>query len=262
MREPRDEPDAATAPDYSRVARAYAVTRPRYPKELFAFLASLLTRRDAVLDCATGSGQAALDLAEHFARVIATDVSPEQLAQAPAHPRIIYRVAGAEDSGLPDRSVDLVTVASGIHWFDLERFFAEARRVLRSGGVLAAWSYHVGHVEPPFSELFGTFYRDVVSPYFAPGARLVDARYETLVLPGEPIGAPSYHVSARWSLDQALAFVESWSGTQQYIKRRGESPVPLMAEELEALWGDRGVLRELRWPLYLRVSRVWPEEEG
>lgn len=252
--------DRAAAPDYSRVAEAYHQSRPRYPAELFAFVASLVDRRLVAWDCATGSGQAALDLSAHFERVIATDVSSDQINQARAHPRIAYRVASAEQSGLEDASVDLVTVASGIHWFDLERFYAEVRRVLRPGGILAAWSYHVGHVEPPFDEVFGRFYRDVVSPYFAQGAKLVDARYRTLSLPGDPIPAGPFHVTAAWNLDQTLTFIESWSGTQQYIKRRGESPVPLIASELKTLWGSRESVHVLRWPLYMRVSRL-PERD-
>jgi SAM-dependent methyltransferase len=248
--------DRSAVPDYSRVAKAYAVARPRYPEELFVFLSSLLDRRRLAWDCATGSGQAAVDLTEYFEWVIATDLSPTQIAQAPPRPRVSYRVASAEESGLEDSSADLVTVASGIHWFDLDRFFSEVRRVLRPGGVLAAWSYHVGHVEPPFDRIFHDFYRDVVSPYFAAGAQLVDDGYETLVLPGERIETPSFHVCASWSLADTLTFVESWSGTQQYVKLRGESPVPLIARHLEAMWGDRGRTRTLRWPLYLRVSRL------
>ncbi len=244
------------SPDFSPLARQYVQSRPTYPAELFSYLASLVDRRRLAWDCATGNGQAALDLVEHFERVIATDVSAEQIRHAAPHPQIEYRVAPAEQSGLDDQSVDLVTVASAIHWFDLDRFYAEVRRVVRPGGVLAAWTYHVGYVEPPFDEIFGRFYRDVVSPYFAAGAKLVDERYETITLPGEPIAAANFYVSAAWNLDQMLAFIASWSGTQQYLKECGEDPVTLIAEELEHLWGERGSVHTVRWPLYMRISRL------
>jgi len=252
----RPSEDRGVVPDYSRVAEAYARTRPRYPPDLYDFLASLVDAHRAAWDCATGSGQAAVDLAEHFETVHATDLSAEQIAQAQAHPRVHYRVASAERSGLDDRSVDLVCVATAIHWFDRDRFYDEVRRVLRPGGVLAAWSYHVGHAEPPFDEVFGRFYHEVLSPFFAPGVELVDDRYEGLELPGEPIRCPSLHVSARWNLDQMLDFVRSWSGTQRYAERRGESPVVALARELEAIWGPPACVHELRWPLYLRVSKL------
>ena len=110
-------------PDYSRVAESYSMARPGYPDELFKWLASLVERRDVAWDTATGSGQAAVSLARHFRRVIATDISEEQIRHARAHPRIEYRAASAEASGLPDNSVDLVVSAAALHWFDLERFY-------------------------------------------------------------------------------------------------------------------------------------------
>src|SRR5882672_11427376 len=124
--------DGASPPDhFSSVASQYAAFRPRYPAALFQWLAATAPRRERVWDCACGSGQASLDLAAHFHTVIGTDLSAGQLAQAPAHERISYRVALAEQSGLESASCDLVTVAQALHWFDLPRFYAEARRVLR-----------------------------------------------------------------------------------------------------------------------------------
>jgi ubiquinone/menaquinone biosynthesis C-methylase UbiE len=245
-----------TSPDFSPLARQYAQSRPTYPAELFSYLAGLVDRRRLAWDCATGNGQAALDLVKHFERVVATDVSAEQIRHAAPYPQIEYRIAQAEQSGLDDQSVDLVTVASAIHWFDLDRFYAEVRRVVCSGGVLAAWTYHVGYVEPPFDEIFWRFYRDVISPYFAPGAKLVDERYETITLPGEPIAGANFSVSAKWNLKQMLAFIASWSGTQQYLKARGEDPVAQIAEELEHLWGGHGNVHTVRWPLYMQISRI------
>lgn len=244
------------SPDFSSIAREYAQSRPRYPAELFDHLASLVKPRHQAWDCATGNGQAALALAGHFDRVIATDVSAEQIRHAAQHPRIEYRVARSERSGLDNASVDLVTVASAIHWFDLDDFYREVRRVTRPGGVLAAWTYHVGYVEPPFDRLFARFYFEVLYPYFAAGARLVDERYGSLTLPGTPLPAGSWRVSATWNLDQMVAFIASWSGTQQYIKERGEDPVALIAQELEHLWGGRERTHAVRWPLYARISRL------
>lgn len=247
---------------FSSASDRYAAYRPVYPAALFAWLAGLCpgpgtnAERGIAWDCATGSGQAALGLVPHFRQVVATDASAEQIRHAAPHPRIDYRVAPAEACGLADHSVDLVTVAQAAHWFDLDRFYAEARRVLRADGVLAAWTYHVGHVAPPFDALFGHFYRDVLASYFAPGARLVDDRYEGVTLPGAPIEFPSFEVSAAWDLDRMLAFISSWSGTLAYREARGADPVALIAPDLERLWGPRDRVRAVRWPLYVRVSRL------
>jgi SAM-dependent methyltransferase len=245
-----------TPPDYSPYADQYAHSRPTYPPELFDRLAALLDRRELAWDCATGSGQAARDLVSRFAHVVATDVSGEQIRHAPQHPRIEYRVTPAERSGLDDASVDLVTVASALHWFDLDAFYAEAQRVLRTGGVLAAWSYHVGRVEPPFDRVFRWLYDDVLSTYFDPGARLVDDRYETLTLPGASVDIGSLHVRAAWDLGHMERFIASWSGARRYAEKRGENPVALVAHELAKLWGDPTRVHTIRWPLYIRVSRV------
>lgn len=243
-------------PDYSSFAKEYAQTRPSYPSELFSYLASLLDRRTLAWDCATGNGQAALELAPYFERVIATDISTEQLRHSVPHPQITYRVAQAEQSGLDGQSVDLLTVATALHWFDLDRFYSEACRVVRPGGVLAAWTYHVGYMEPPFNEVMERFYRDVVSPYFASGARLVDDRYEGIALPGDAVNVGEYCASAAWNLDQMLTFIAHWSGSQQYMKVRGENPVALIANELAQVWGERDRVHTVRWPMYLRLSRL------
>jgi SAM-dependent methyltransferase len=245
-----------TSPDYSPFARQYAASRPRYPPELFARLASLVDQHRLAWDSATGNGQAALDLAGYFARVVATDISEEQIRHAAKHPRIEYRVARSEESGLAEGTVDLVTVASAVHWFNLGNFFSEVRRVVRPGGVLAAWTYHVGCVEPPFDQVFKRLYRDTLSPYFAGGARLVDDRYETIALPGEAIDPGEFRMSALWNLDQMISFIGSWSGTQRYVAEKGRDPVTLIAEELEHLWGERKRVHTVRWPLFLRISRI------
>jgi len=246
------------SPDYSPYARQYAQSRPGYPPELFAYLASLVDQRQRAWDCGTGNGQAAVELVKYFDRVIATDISAEQVRHAAPHPRIEYRVASSEQSGLDDRSVDLITAASAMHWFDLDSFYTEVHRVTRPGAVLAAWTYHVGYVEPPFDLVFRGFYSEIVSPYFAEGARLVDDRYETLTLPGEPIDAMEFHVTATWDLEQMVNFVRSWSGTQEYMKQRGQDPLSLITNELERIWGDPTRTQTVRWPLFLRISKLGP----
>ena len=244
------------SPDFSPLAKQYASSRPGYPPELYAYLASLVDRREVAWDCATGNGQAAVSLVEHFDRVIATDISADQIAHAIPHERIEYRVNSGEESGLPDHSVDLVTVAAAVHWFDLERFHKEVRRVLRPGGVVAVWTYHIGHMEPPFGELFYRFYLDWLKPHFAGGAELVNMRYETINLPGTALNPSTFHMSATWTLAQMLGFIASWSGTLDYIRVHGKDPVDLIRDELTSLWNNPDTQIQLRWPLYLRLAKV------
>src|SRR6478752_7460037 len=132
---------------FSGVANRYADFRPHYPAALFDYLATLAPRNSVVWDCACGTGQATLDLAARFDKVIGTDASKEQIASALPHANAEYRVATAEQSGLPDKSVALVTVAQAVHWFDFNKFYAEVNRVLVRHGVIALGTYGINTVE-------------------------------------------------------------------------------------------------------------------
>ena len=243
-------------PDFSGVAETYANFRPGYPAELFEWLAGTAPARETAWDTATGNGQAAWGLVTHFDRVIASDVSFAQLRQAKQHSCIAYRLARAEDSGLPQRSVDLVVAAAAIHWFDLTRFYDEVRRVIRPGGVVAAWTYHVAHVSPPLDAILWPFYRDVVGMYFARGARHVDARYTGIELPGKTLRPPPFLAWASWNAQQVLGFLKTWSGVQSYMSATQRDPVADLAAPIESALGGADVVRDITWPLYLRVARL------
>ncbi len=121
---------------FSGQAPAYEKYRPRYPPELFAWLAASSPGRDLAVDVATGNGQAAAALSEYFDSVFATDASAAQLGEAQAEPRVRYRREPAERISLPDASADLVVSAQAAHWFNWAAFMAEACRVLRPGGAI------------------------------------------------------------------------------------------------------------------------------
>lgn len=240
---------------FAPVAASYADFRPRYPRELFAWLAARVPRHDLAWDCAAGSGQASVDLAEFFTRVVATDASRAQIDAAVPHPRIAYRVAPAENSGLADAAADLVTVAQALHWFDLAGFYAEVRRVLRPGGVLAVWTYGVLTVAgAEVDALVQHFYHDVVGPYWPPERAHVENGYRALAFPFAEITAPPFAMEASWALPQLLGYFRSWSATGRFAVARGVDPVTELAEQLGPLWGA-GELRRVTWPLALRVGR-------
>jgi ubiquinone/menaquinone biosynthesis C-methylase UbiE len=241
---------------FSSVAARYADFRPHYPAELFDYLATVVNRDSLVWDCACGNGQATLDLANRFARVVGTDASKEQIASARPHPRIEYRVAAAEQSGLADESAGLITVAQALHWFDLERFYPEARRVLRPGGVLAAWAYGVNEVEGgAVNKIAQDFYADTVGPYWPPERKLVEEGYRTIPFPFPEITPPPFRMEARWTLDELLGYFSTWSATNRFIKATGRNPLEPLAEALSQVWGDLNSRRLIVWPLSLRLGR-------
>ena len=240
---------------FSNHSSSYAQFRPRYPRVLFVWLAELAPARGRVWDCATGNGQTACALAEWFAEIIATDGSQMQLDQAAPHERVTYRRAVAEDSGIASESCDLVTVSQALHWFDRDRFYAEARRVLRPGGVLAAWSYDLLNVTPEIDAALQHFYQDIAGPYWAPERALVEARYRTLEFPFAELAPPVFQMEARWSLFHLLGYLGTWSATQNFIKANGYDPIPDVGAELLPLWGAAETERDISWPLGMRAGR-------
>jgi ubiquinone/menaquinone biosynthesis C-methylase UbiE len=129
-------------------------------------------------------------LARHFGQVIATDESGEMIAQAPRDLRITYWVAEAEDCGIEDHLVDLVTVASAIHWFDLDRFYAEVRRVVKPGGVIAAWTYYTPVFGSAIDAVISRLVHDVLGAYWDKRLHYVVDEFHDLPFPFEPIEAP------------------------------------------------------------------------
>lgn len=244
------------ADHFSGVSAAYAAFRPRYPQALFDFLAGAAPGRSAAWDCGTGSGQAALGLARYFAQVTATDASEAQIAHATPHPNVAYRVATAEASGLPDRSVDLVTAAQAVHWFDRPRFWAEARRVLRPRGVIAVWTYVLFEIAPDIDSIVRRFYSDTVGPFWPPERRLTEERYRTIDFPFAELAVPELEIVQPVTLEELAGNIRTWSATRGFVERHGRDPVDDLAGELLPVWGDPGTTRIARWPLAVRAGRI------
>jgi SAM-dependent methyltransferase len=239
---------------FSHASDDYRRWRPGYPAALFEWLASEAPSTELAWDCATGNGQAAVALAKCFGRVVATDASAAQIREAEACPGVEYLVAPAEKAPLEDASVDLVTVAQALHWFDIERFHAEARRVLKPGGLVAEWGYQLGLVSEAIDPIVLHFSAVTVGPYWPPERALVDAGYSDVAFPFHNIEAPDFAMTARWELDRFVAYLGTWSSVAGYRRAVGEDPLPALREELAPLWGSGE--REIRWPLLLRVGRA------
>jgi SAM-dependent methyltransferase len=165
-------------------------------------------------------------------------------------------VASAEQSGLPDASVALVTVAQALHWFDFGKFYAEVNRVLVPGGVIAVWAYGVNEVEgEEVNRLVQDFYENVVGPYWPPERKLVEEGYRTIPFPFEEITPPAFRMESRWTLDELVGYFSTWSATNRYIKAKGQNPLESLDKELARVWGERDQKRLVTWPLSLRVGR-------
>jgi ubiquinone/menaquinone biosynthesis C-methylase UbiE len=222
---------------------------------LFRYLATIAPRKHLAWDCATGNGQAAVALAEVFERVIATDASEKQIGNAEAHARVDYRVAPAENSGIESHTVDLITVAQALHWFELERFYAEVRRVLKSQGVVAAWAYKLAQVEPAIDQVVNRYYTEVVGVYW-PEERVLVERFEELPFSFPELAAPPFEMTAEWNAEHLIGYLRTWSATQRFMAANQRDPLKDVEEDLRSAWGDVDQRRRVAWPLTVRVARV------
>ena len=125
---------------FSDKSESYSEYRPAYPDEMFYYLSSITQNHDRAWDCGTGSGQSALALTKYYSEVIGTDASENQIKNAKKKEGILYKTESAEKTSLESESVDLITVAQALHWFNIDKFAEEIERVLKSQGVLAAWT--------------------------------------------------------------------------------------------------------------------------
>jgi ubiquinone/menaquinone biosynthesis C-methylase UbiE len=202
---------------FSNDSKGYAISRPKHPRSLFDFLVGLVRHRNLAWDCATGNGQAAAVLSEYFEHVIASDASKEQIENAEPRNNIRYEVFPAERTNIDDSRVDLITIAQALHWFNLDDFYKEAKRVLRKdandgggGGVIAAWAYGLHSVSREIDKITQFLYEDVLGSYWPKERKIVENRYQDISFPFEDIETPVFQIELDWSLSELLGYLYTW----------------------------------------------------
>ena len=242
---------------FSSFAATYATYRPTYPAGLFTWLADQAPARQTAWDCATGNGQAALALAEHFDAVVATDVGARMIAHAPAHPRVTYAVEPAEKppGALAPASVDLVTVAQALHWFDLPRFWSACTHVIRPTGILAYWGYLLPEVTPAVDAIVRDYHDNIVGPYWSPDRAPLLEGYRRIQPPGTCLNVPDFTMTATWNVDQLIGTLDSWSATHRCRQATKHDPLPATAALVRAVWGPSPTTRDVTWPLHVHAWR-------
>lgn len=241
---------------FSSGSAGYAAYRPGYPLELIDELTSIGAGTGRALDCGCGTGQLSVLLAERFDEVLATDASAAQIAAAEAREGVTYRTALAEDSGLAENSVDLITVAQAAHWLDLDSFYAEARRIARPQAAIALITYGVLHLDGELDRHLQHFYYETIAAYWPPERRHVESGYRDLPFPFQVIDVPPQVIEMQWDLGQLLGYLNTWSAVKAAHKALGENPVDALAAQLQQAWGDPAIQRTVTWPLTVRAGRI------
>ena len=243
---------------FSKQASDYAKFRPRYPRAMFEYLGSIAPGRELAWDCATGNGQAAVELAKVFRSVIATDASESQIANAEPARGVEYRVASAAQSNLPSASFDLVLVAQALHWLNHDRFYPEVRRVLKQSGVFAASAYNHLEIDQRIKEIIKRYYYEIVGPYW-PAERALIERFSEIPFPFAERKTPQFEIVAEWNLEHLMGYLWSWSSTQRCVTATKRNPIDQIANELAKAWGEPQTTKRISWPLLLRVGVNGPQ---
>lgn len=236
---------------FSNHAKQYAAFRPRYPEALYDAVFMQVRNFGVAWDAGTGNGQAAAMLAKRFEKVYATDISANQLENAVMVDHIVYKLG--ETCGLPDHSVDLITVAQAMHWFDREKFYMECKRVGKPGSVVAIWGYGLLAVSDSIDKLLGDFYANVVGPYWDPERKHVDSHYSTIDFPFTQIITPVFTMSFNWTLTELEGYLTTWSAVQKFMQVQGVNPVGELIDKIKPHWKEK---MNVRFPLFLKLGIV------
>jgi SAM-dependent methyltransferase len=246
---------------FSNNSKEYASSRPQYPTSLFEFLVGLVRHRNLAWDCATGNGQAAVVLSQYFEQVIASDASKEQIKNAEPRNNIRYEIFPAERTNIDDSRVDLITIAQALHWFNLDDFYKEAKRVLRKdgndSGVIAAWAYGLHSVSREIDKITHLLYEDILGSYWPKERKIIENKYQDIPFPFEEINTPVFQIELDWSLSELLGYLYTWSSVQKYIQKNNSDPVKQVYDSLAAAWGEKNTRHKKKvvWPIYMRVGR-------
>jgi len=241
---------------FSNQASLYAQYRPSYPDGLYEFILQQVANPQQAWDCATGNGQAAVELARYFEKVMATDISEKQLQQAIPNEKITYSISTAEQTPFPDNSFDCITVAQAYHWFQFDAFEKEVRRIAKPGAVIAIWGYSlVVCEEEALNTIIKTFYRDTVGAYWDNERRYIDDHYTTVPFPYEPLPSKEFQITVQWNRRQLIGYFNTWSSVQHFIKAHQYNPVNELAAVIESVWPGEGY-KSFYFPLFLKLGKV------
>lgn len=238
-------------------AKLYATARPVYPDDLFTYLVSLSENTDKVWDCATGTGQAAIALAKYFDQVYATDISAQQIETASQAAYIDYTVQSAEATTFEADTFDMICVAQALHWFDHDKFWIEIDRVLKPGGVFAAWGYDWTKIDFDIDFLLQDKLFAPLAGYWNPKAQLLWGGYDAdkVKFPYIRIDAPSFNITLDWNLDQLFEYFLSWSAVQAYLNDNGTQMIEQAKTHVKTVWGDPNETKLITWPIHTLIGR-------
>lgn len=241
---------------FSEGGRHYLQYRPEYTRELAEYLAKLAPDNQKALDVGCGTGQLTKLLSDYFNTVTGVDPSEEQLRNAPPLTGITYLHSTAESLPANFSGYSLITAAQAAHWFRLEAFYREVRRVAKPAAIIALISYGVLNIEGQVGERFRQFYYEDIGRFWPAERQLVDSGYRELSFPFEELNAAPFWIEADWCLQELLGYISTWSAVRQARQKGEELIITNFANDLASIWGDPDERKTVSWPINMRIGRI------
>lgn len=233
----------------------YAAFRPTYPVELADSLAKLASNHQVALDVGCGNGQLTTLLSPHFEKMIGVDVSKNQLCHAQPVSNITYLEQVAEKIELADASVDLIVVAQAAHWFELESFYSEVRRIAKQDATIALISYGVPYIVDPVNSIFQQGYWQDIHEFWSPERKHVEAGYSDLYFPFSEINFPSHSIQKTMMIEEFISYIMTWSAYNNACNNDSQYKFEQFFQKLRNTW-KADSCKEVVWPISVRAAYV------
>ena len=123
----------------------------------------------------------------------------------------------SESLDLKNNSIDLITCASSLHWFQLDNFYSECLRVMKKNSGIAAWSYswpttRNSIISKKLEDLFNK-----IEPFLPFQTKIHINMYKTIEFPFKRIDTPKFVIKIRWTCEQLCLFLTTWASILEYI---------------------------------------------
>ncbi|WP_224484760.1 class I SAM-dependent methyltransferase [Robertkochia aurantiaca] len=235
---------------FSDEPEKYRSSRPFFPEALIQEVMSMAKGHALALDAGTGNGQLAGRLVPGFDKVIGLDISLEQISVAFERNRVEYRQGRAEDTGLPEESVDLITCAQSFHWFDRDAFYKEVLRILKPNGLLALLGYGLIQGDDRFNAMMDDFYHQQIYDYWPERRRWIEAAYQNFSFPFDEVQlTDDYQIEVNWDKASLMNYLSSWSAVKCFQKANSFDPVRAYWEGYQ-MKGSR----RFTFPVFYRIG--------
>lgn len=241
--------------NFSGNSDQYALFRPEYPPILVEYICGLVRDPKTAWDCGTGNGQLAKLLSGKFSKVIATDLSQDQIKNAFQAKNIEYHTQTAESADFGVQKFDLITVAQAIHWFDFEKFFDVVRKHAHQETIFAVIGYGRVKINPEIDSILDKFYFEVIGSYWDKERRYVDDEYKSIPFPFDEINAPAFTIDLEWNIHHFEGYINTWSAVKHFVKANGYNPVEGLIGEIRDFWKPNEV-KQVCFPILLRIGKV------